>query len=291
MRVFLYTSFALIAFAFNSILCRLALRGEEVDAVGFTSIRLLSGAITLLLLNWIVNGRPKLAIRKNADSGIYLLAYAFFFSLAYLELTAGIGALILFGSVQVSMLVIAVRRGERPGPTEWLGIVIAFGGLVYLVYPDVASPKLLGAVFMAGAGVAWGLYTLRAKGSKRKKAKREEDDPLVDTTSSFLVAFPFMSLALIESYGDLQVSSYGAVLAVLSGSLTSGIGYVLWYSAVKHHSPSRAAVLQLPVPLLTAVLGILLLGETATVRLFFASVLILGGIALTIFGRSAEARA
>lgn len=291
MKVFLYTILALVAFALNSILCRLALRGEEADAVGFTGIRLLSGALTLLILNWIVNGRPKLAIGKNFDSGLYLFAYAFFFSLAYLELTAGIGALILFGSVQVSILAIAVWRGERPRPLEWFGIAVAFGGLIYLVVPDAAAPKVFGSVFMAASGIAWGLYTLRAKGRKRKGAKRDEDDPLVDTTSNFLVALLTITVALLELYGDLQVSAYGALLAMLSGSLTSGIGYVLWYSAVKHHSPSRAAVLQLSVPILAAALGILLLGENATLRLFVASMLILGGIALTIFGRSAQARA
>jgi drug/metabolite transporter (DMT)-like permease len=304
LKVFLYTTFALIAFAFNSILCRLALRGEEADATGFTLVRLVSGAVALVLI-WLICGGPHVSkgvtadvdsyalsnVRASAIAGLlhfgswpsafFLFAYAVCFSFAYLGLTAGTGALILFGSVQMTMIAAAIFKGERPSLLEWTGLAVAAGGLVYLVLPGLASPPLLSSLLMAGAGAAWGSYTLRGRGSS---------DPLADTTGNFVRALPFAAIIGVIFLANIHLSTRGIILAVLSGAVTSGVGYTIWYATLKFHTSTRAAVLQLAVPVIAACLGIVLLGETADLRLGIAAALILGGIAVTIFGRNAEAR-
>lgn len=276
MRTFLYTSFALIAFAFNSILCRFALRGEEADVVGFTFVRLASGAVTLIVISYLFN-RGKGNIKRGSwSSAFFLFAYAICFSLAYLDLTAATGALILFGSVQLTMIAISLVRGERPSALEWLGLVVAVIGLIYLVFPGLASPPLISSMLMAAAGSSWGFYTLRGKGS---------GDPLRDTTGNFVRSVPMIAIVAVPFLSKIQLSYRGATLAVLSGAVASGIGYTVWYGALKHHTAMRAAVLQLAVPVLTAIIGIVFLAELASVDLFISAALILGGIALTIFGR------
>lgn len=276
MKIFLYTTFALVAFAFNSILCRLALRGEEADAVGFTVVRLVSGAVTLIVISYLVN-RNKRTVRSGSwASAFFLFAYAICFSFAYLGLTAAAGALILFGSVQMTMIGVAIIRGERPRMLEWLGLAAALGGLVYLVFPGLASPPLYASLLMAAAGAAWGAYTLRGKGSS---------DPLADTTGNFVHSVPMVLIAAIPYIYDLHLSARGVVLAVLSGAAASGIGYTVWYAALKHHSATRAAVLQLAVPVIAAAGGVVMLNEAATLRLAIAAALILGGIGLVIAGR------
>ncbi|MFN0139579.1 MAG: DMT family transporter [Pyrinomonadaceae bacterium] len=295
MRIFLYTLFALVAFAFNSILCRLALRGDEADAAGFTFLRLVSGAGALLAIVYLANrvggGSAGALIPMHRDaarhagswqSASFLFLYAVCFSFAYLGLTAGTGALVLFGSVQLTMIAVAVVRGERPSVLEWLGLSIAIGGLVYLVFPGLQSPPLLSSALMAAAGAAWGFYTLRGKGS---------GDPLRDTTGNFVRSIPMAAVVALIFLPNINLSTRGVVLAIISGAVTSGVGYTIWYAALKHHTAVRASVLQLAVPLLTAVLGVVLLAEVFTARLWIAALLILGGIALTIFGRSAKARA
>jgi drug/metabolite transporter (DMT)-like permease len=285
-RVIFLTAFALLAFAFNSILCRLALRGGEADAAGFTMVRLAAGAITLLGITLITRiarrGNSQVSVLRagfrNGSwlSALWLAAYAVCFSLAYLGLTAGTGALILFGSVQLTMVILAIIRGERPPLLEWLGIVVAVGGLVYLVLPGLAAPPLNSSLLMAAAGASWGFYTLRGKKSS---------DPLADTTGNFvrtLVVVPILALAF---WSELHLTSQGAFLAIFSGSVTSGIGYAIWYAALKHHTATRAAVLQLAVPVIAAVIGIFFLAETASLRLDIAGALVLGGIACTIFGK------
>lgn len=302
MRVFLYTSFALIAFAFNSILCRLALRGDEADAAGFTGVRLASGAAALIVISYLADkggnlsgseGVPHVEDRQRKStlptgrvsalnpggswpSAFFLFAYAVCFSFAYLGLTAGTGALILFGSVQMTMIGVTIILGERPTALEWLGLVVALAGLVYLVFPGLASPPLVSSLLMAAAGMAWAGYTLRGKGSS---------DPLADTTGNFVRALPFAAVIAIVYLPNLQLSTRGIVLAVLSGAVTSGIGYAIWYAALKYHTPTRAAVLQLAVPVIAAVLGILMLGEIATMRLGIAAALILGGIGATVLSK------
>lgn len=270
-----YTAFALLAFAFNSILCRMALRTGEADAAGFTVVRLVSGAITLIVISYFFSDSKSLK-RGNWVSAFFLFAYAIAFSFAYIGLTAAAGALILFSSVQFTMIAVALFRGERPNGLEWLGLVIALGGLVYLMFPGLASPPLIASLLMAGAGIAWGFYTLRGKGSS---------DPLADTTGNFIRSVPMIAVAMIPFFSQVQLSTRGIVLAILSGAVASGIGYTVWYAALRHHSATRAAVLQLSVPVIAAFGGVLLLSEVMSTRLLIAAALILGGIALAILGR------
>lgn len=274
-RTILYTTFALVAFAFNSILCRLALRADEADASSFTSIRLVSGAVMLILLSYFFSKKSQIK-SGSWPSAFFLFAYAVCFSFAYMSLTAGTGALILFGSVQVTMIAAALARGERPGMLEWLGLATALGGLVYLVLPGLTAPPLVSSALMAAAGVAWGGYTLRGRGS---------GDPLGDTTGNFIRSVPMGIIISVIFIPAFHLSNRGIVLAILSGAVTSGIGYTVWYAALKHHTATRAAVLQLSVPVLTAVIGVVFLAELFTDRLGIAGALILGGIGMTIWGR------
>lgn len=275
-KTLLYTTFALVAFALNSVLCRLALRGGEIDAASFTSVRVISGAAVLAALSYFFS--KKSPARKGSwVSAFYLFAYAACFSFAYLKLSAGMGALILFGAVQVSMIGVALIRGEKPGALEWLGMIVALGGLVYLVFPGLSAPPMISAALMAAAGIAWGAYTLRGRGSS---------DPLADTAGNFLRAVPMAAIVYIAFIPALQVSNRGITLAVISGAVTSGIGYSVWYAVLKEHPATRAAVLQLSVPLLTAVIGVSFMSEVMSARLMISAGLIIGGIALVIKGRS-----
>lgn len=293
MKIVLFTSLALFAFAFNSILCRLALAGGEADAAGFTAVRLVSGAAALLLLATIFSSTrvskvdtldaaplPSLLGRMlrsgSWQSAFFLFVYAIFFSFAYLGLTASAGALILFGSVQITMIAFAVAKGERPSLFEWIGLLVAVGGLIYLVLPGLGSPPLVSSLLMAAAGAAWGGYTLKGKGA---------GDPLGNTTGNFLRSLPFAVLMLPIFLGEMRITRFGLLLGVLSGALASGVGYAVWYAALTGLTSTRAAVLQLSVPLIAALLAVLLLDEMLTLRLIFAALLILGGIAITIAGR------
>lgn len=275
MRPIFLTSFALFAFAFNSILCRAALGSAEADASGFTAVRLVSGAIVLAAI-FFLTGKTKCPVKTgNWASSLFLFIYAICFSFAYLGLTTGAGALILFGCVQMTMIGSAIVKGELPGGLEWLGLVIAVGGLVYLVFPGLSAPPLVGSLLMGVSGIAWGFYSLRGKKS---------DDALADTAGNFVRSVPFALIAAIPFLSQLRLSSRGIVMAVLSGAVASGLGYTAWYAALKYHSSTRAAVLQLAVPLIAALGGVLFLSESADLRLGIASVLILGGIAVTIIG-------
>ena len=278
MRAVIFTTFALVAFAFNSILCRMALRGGEADAAGFTLVRIAAGAITLIVISYFAGSGKGSQIweRGNWISAFFLFAYAVCFSFAYLGLTAGTGALILFGSVQLTMILVSLIRGERPKSLEWVGLVLAAGGLVYLVFPGLSSPPLTSSLLMSCAGAAWGGYTLRGRGSSA---------PLADTTGNFALALPMAIIVAVVYWSGVHLSKEGILLAVLSGAVASGIGYTVWYAALKFHSATSAAVLQLAVPALTALGGILFLKETATTSLYVAAGLILGGILLTIFAR------
>jgi drug/metabolite transporter (DMT)-like permease len=275
-KIVVYTAFALVAFAFNSILCRLALGREAIDAASFTAVRLVSGALTLLAISWVFNRRA--SSRENGSwlSAFWLFAYAICFSLAYLNLTVATGALLLFGAVQLTMIGAALFRGERPKPLEWLGLVLAFGGLVYLVFPGLSAPPPVSSLLMLIAGIAWGFYTLRGKGSL---------NPLADTTGNFIRTVPMTLLATIPFFSQIQASGQGILLAILSGAIASGIGYSVWYAALKHHTATRAAALQLSVPAIAAAGGVIMLAENLSLRLVLASGLILGGIGLVILGR------
>jgi drug/metabolite transporter (DMT)-like permease len=281
MKTFFLTTFALIAFALNSILCRMALRGGEADATGFTLVRLVSGAAMLVVISYFV-GSTRVDELKNAVkrgnwfSAFFLFAYAICFSFAYLGLSAGTGALILFGSVQLTMILYTLFGGERPTALEWIGLIAAVCGLLYLVWPGLASPPAYSSALMAAAGAAWGFYTLRGKGSSA---------PLDDTTGNFIRSVPMIVLIAVPFASQVRLSASGFLLAILSGAVASGIGYTAWYAALKHLTSTRAAVLQLSVPVITAALGIAILFETASMRLFIAGALVLGGILLVIFGR------
>jgi drug/metabolite transporter (DMT)-like permease len=254
----------------------MALRGGEADAAGFTLVRLISGAATLVIISYFVGKEKGFSGRGNWFSAFFLFAYAICFSFAYLGLTAGTGALILFGSVQLTMIAVAISRGERPHLLEWMGLLTAVGGLFYLVFPGLAAPPFWSSVLMAAAGAAWGFYTLRGRGNSA---------PLADTTGNFIRAVPMIALAATPFISKINLSTNGIALAALSGSVASGVGYTVWYAALKHHTATRAAVVQLSVPLIAAAGGIFFLAESATTRLAIAGALILGGIALTIFGR------
>lgn len=276
MKVFFYTLFALTCFAFNSILCRLALGGENIDAVGFTLIRLVSGAATLFLLTQFFSKKDSENQKGNWLSAFFLFAYAICFSFAYINLTTGTGALILFSSVQFTMISVGLIRGERPGAVEWVGLALALGGLVYLVAPGLAAPNPPYSALMCAAGIAWGFYTLRGRGSA---------DPLADTAGNFLRSVPMIAIAAIPFLFQFEVSTKGIVFAALSGAVASGIGYSVWYAALKHHTATRAAILQLSVPVIAAVGGVSLLSEALSLRLVLASALILSGIALAVLGK------
>ncbi|MDQ0022613.1 drug/metabolite transporter (DMT)-like permease [Variovorax paradoxus] len=274
------TAAAMVAFAANSLLCRLALQHQGIDPASFGSIRLVSGALTLALVVRF-RARPPSPARVDWLAAAMLFAYVAFFSFAYLSLPAGTGALILFGAVQLTMLGAGLGSGERFGPVAWLGFVLAAGGLVYLVLPGVAAPPLLGAVLMAVAGVAWGVYSLRGRGVA---------DPLAATARNFLRAVP-MALALSLIFvARAHADATGIALAVASGAVTSGLGYVIWYAALARLSAMQAATVQLSVPLLAAIGGVLLLSEAITPRLAAASVAILGGIAIVLSQKSHNAR-
>jgi drug/metabolite transporter (DMT)-like permease len=273
----LLTIFAMIAFASNSLLNRLALGRHTIDAISYTTIRLISGAIMLSLIasTQRKSGQPLLG--GSWLSALFLFLYALTFSFAYLSLSAGTGALILFGSVQLTMIIVALRNGERPQLLEWIGLCMAFGGLIYLVLPGLSAPPLLGSILMLIAGIAWGIYTLRGRGSQ---------NPLADSTGNFVYAVPMILLIRLISVNTVQLSNTGILFAMLSGALASGVGYVIWYSALRGLTTARAAIIQLSVPVLAAWGGVLLLSEHISARLLFAGILILGGIALTVLTRN-----
>lgn len=286
-RLAVLTALALIAFAGNSLLCRAALAVPGFDAGLFTGVRLVSGAIALGLIV-----RPRQRIHSGAGSwaaGAALFVYAAGFSWAYLRLAAGTGALLLFGAVQATMNLAAWASGERPGPRARAGLALAFVGLGILVAPGLAAPPLGAALLMLGAGVAWGIYSLRGRGSR---------DPLGETTTNFLRAAVlavgmFSLMSLIEGTIETTAIDRGRLLplayAAISGALASGVGYAIWYTALRGLTATRAALVQLAVPPLAAIGGIALLGEAPTLRLIGATLLILGGIALGVIGRRTAA--
>jgi drug/metabolite transporter (DMT)-like permease len=263
----------MVAFAANSVLCRLALGHATIDAASFTTIRLLAGAVTLLALAATLRRGQAITARGSWRAAGALFGYAIAFSFAYLSLSAGTGALILFGAVQLTMILSALWVGERPGALQWLGFVCAVAGLVYLVAPGVTAPSPLGAFLMAFAGACWGIYSLLGRGST---------DPMLDTTANFMRATPLAIIASAIAYAHTQISGTGLLLAFASGALSSGVGYVIWYAALRGLTATRAAIVQLVVPLLAAVGGVIFLGEVFTTRLAIASVLILGGVAIAI---------
>jgi drug/metabolite transporter (DMT)-like permease len=281
MKTPLWTGCALVAFAANSVLCRLALGRAAIDAASFSTIRLAAGACMLIFITLAVNKKSPAWHRGNAITALLLFLYAAAFSFAYNGLGTGAGALILFGSVQATMIIFAVGSGERPHGLEWSGLALALAGLVYLVFPGLSAPPLVSSAFMAVAGISWGLYSLRGRGATR---------PLEETTKNFVLALPLALAVNLLMRGDAYVSRTGVVLASLSGALASGVGYVVWYAALRGLTATRAATVQLAVPVLAAAGGVLLLSERISLRLLLAGVVILGGVGVALLGRSRPAR-
>jgi len=270
------TSLALLAFAGNSLLCRMALGGELIGPAGFTAVRLGSGAATLWVLVALRSGRLSRPAGHWASAAA-LFVYAAAFSLAYVTLPTGTGALILFGAVQLTMILSGLRAGERPRPAEWSGLALALAGLVVLVRPGLAAPPAAGSALMATAGVAWGVYSLRGRASDR---------PLLETAGNFVRTVPAALLMVVVAGEAGGWSPAGVALAVASGALASGAGYAIWYAALPALTATRAALVQLLVPVLAAAGGIALLSEALPLRLPIAAAMVLGGVALAISARA-----
>lgn len=271
------TALAMVAFAGNSVLCRMALGAGVIDAASFATVRIASGGLVLaLLLTW----RRRKPARADWRTVAGLFAYVAFFSFAYMTLTTGTGALILFGAVQLTMFGVALRAGDRFSGASWAGLILAFGGLVYLVSPGLTAPDPLGATLMAIAGIAWGAYSLLGRGTA---------DPLAATASNFIFCIPLVALVSLVFLQDLHLTTQGVLLAILSGGVTSGIGYAIWYEALKGLSAMQAATVQLSVPAIAAIGGVWLLAESVTLRLVLASLATLGGVWIVLMQRARTA--
>jgi drug/metabolite transporter (DMT)-like permease len=278
LRTLTLTGVAMLALAANPLLCRMALGAGHIDAASFTSIRVIAGAITLkLLMAWTRRSGERRPVDWRAV--VTLFGYMIFFSFAYLSISVGTGALILFGAVLLTMFAIALKSGERFSRLSWAGLVIAVCGLVYLVSPGVTAPEPVGAILMAIAGIAWGLYSLLGRG---------EVDPLGTTADNFLYAVPLALAVNLVFWNDAHTSWHGVAMAVLSGAIASGLGYALWYAVLAGMPATRAATAQLSVPVIAALGGVALLSEPVTLRLVISSVATLGGIALVLLQRQSN---
>jgi drug/metabolite transporter (DMT)-like permease len=266
---------SLLAFAANSVLCRLALAPGLIDPVSFTTLRIASGAVVLLGV-LVLRGAFNVPDFRPASS-FALFLYAIAFSVAYVTLPAASGALLLFGSVQITMIGAGLIKGERPSTQTWLGILLAVGGLVWLLAPGVQAVPLLPAGAMMLSGMAWACYSLL--GARR-------GDPVLATAWNFVGAVPFACAASLMARSQFHVTAEGALWAVISGGLTSGLGYVVWYRVLPALPTTTAAALQVSVPVLAALAGVLLLGEPLAPRLVLAGVVVLGGIALVVRARA-----
>lgn len=273
-RIFALTCLAMLAFAANSLLTRAALLGTAIDAASFASIRIVSGALALLFIV-ALRSRAKVGVQGSWLSALALFAYAFCFSFAYVGLATGTGALLLFGAVQMTMIGWGLWKGERFTSGQWAGLLLALGGLVALLMPGLTAPPLSYAALMLAAGVAWGVYSIRGKGA---------ENPLAVTAGNFIRAVAPSLLLCAALLSHASIDAAGAGYAVGSGALTSGMGYVIWYAALRGLSATVGATVQLSVPVIAALGGIALLGEPLTLRLALASLVILGGIALVITG-------
>ena len=273
----------MLAFAANSVLCRAALGEGTIDAASFSSVRMLSGALALAA---ILRLRRAPRSKSGASAGSWraagwLCLYALPFSFAYEHLSTGTGALLLFGAVQLTMICAGLLAGERPLPLHWLGLALAVAGLVYLVLPGVSAPSLGGSALMATAGFAWGLYSLRGRGAS---------EPLRETAGNFLRSVPLVLAVSLLRQDALHLSPGGLALAATSGALASGVGYSIWYAALPGLSASLAATVQLAVPVIAALGGVVFMGERIRMRLVLSSAAILGGVGLALWCNARAAR-
>ena len=281
LRTLTLTGVAMLALAANPLLCRMALGAGHIDAASFTSIRVVAGAAMLwLLMAWTRRRGERRPVDWRAV--VTLFGYMIFFSFAYLSISVGTGALILFGAVLLTMFAVALKSGERFRPLSWAGLVLAIFGLVYLVSPGVTAPEPVGATLMAVAGVAWGLYSLLGRG---------EVDPLGTTADNFLYAVPLAVAVNLVFWNDAHTSWHGVGLAALSGAIASGLGYALWYAVLAGMPATRAATAQLSVPVIAALGGVVLLAEPLTFRLVVSSIATLGGIAIVLMQRGVSNKA
>jgi drug/metabolite transporter (DMT)-like permease len=280
-RTVLLTAVAMIAFAANSLLCRMALGQDTMDAATFISVRVTAGALTLALI-MLLRGNRQVTAAADWRSAAMLCTYMVFFAFAYLSLSAGTGALILFGAVQLTMFSVALRSGEPFSRISWVGLALAITGLVYLVSPGLTAPDPLGAALMAVAGVAWGVYSLLGRGAR---------DPLAATAGAFIFSMPAVLAVSLASYAasGAHVTAEGLALAIASGAVASGCGYVVWYAALPGLGATRAATVQLSVPAIAALGGVVFLAEDVTLRLLLASAATLGGIAIVLTQRAKKA--
>lgn len=276
-RLILLTTLAMLAFASNSLLCRVALSMTQIDAASFTSLRLVSGAVMLALLFFGQRGGQGLA--GSWRSALALFAYAAGFSFAYVELATGIGALLLFGAVQVSMIGFGLFKGERMSAVQVIGLMVAVIGLVGLLSPGVSAPPVLPAGLMVLAGVAWAVYSLRG---------RSAGDPVANTAGNFIRSLVFAVPLSLVCISHFQIDLYGALLAIASGAIASALGYILWYAVLPMFSATRAAILQFSAPALAAMGGVLLLDEALSLRLVLGFVAIMGGVAAYILSKDAR---
>ena len=275
-RTLLFTALAMMAFAANSVLCRMALGAELIDAASFATVRVIAGALmltALMLPRWQQGSRAPIEWRMP----LMLFAYMAFFSFAYITLSTGTGALILFAAVQLTMFGMALRSGEHFSPVSWLGLVIAFAGLIYLVSPGLTAPDPMGAALMAVAGIAWGAYSLLG---------RNAADPLATTANNFIFCVPLVVVVSLIFRNDFHATLEGVLLASASGGIASGIGYAIWYQALRGLSATRAATVQLSVPAIAALGGVLFMAEDVTTRLLIATLATLGGVWLVLAQRA-----
>lgn len=270
-QIVLLTALAMIAFAANSLLCRMALLHTRIDPASFTLIRILSGALVLALIVRVKG--EKLAAAGSWYSALALFAYAAGFSFAYVSLSAATGALLLFGAVQTTMICFGLWRGERLRGRQLAGLMLAVAGLFGLLLPGLSAPPLLAAILMLGAGIGWGIYSLRAKGAA---------NPIRTTAGNFMRAVPFAAGLSIAMLSRLSPDGAGMVYAIASGGLASAMGYAIWYTALRGLNSTIAATVQLSVPVIASLGGVAFLGEAITLRLLIASTAILGGIALIV---------
>lgn len=270
-RTIALTALAMLAFAGNSLLCRVALRDTSIDPASFTTIRLASGALAL----WLIAraSRSGNSGKGNWRSAFALFIYAAGFSFAYVSLPAATGALLLFGAVQATMIGWGLWKGERLRGLQLAGLVLALGGLVGLLLPGLTAPPLVGSTLMLGAGIAWGVYSLRGKGA---------GDPTRVTAGNFLRTVPITLALSAFAYAGASLDIVGFLYAVASGAVASGIGYAIWYTALPGLKATTAATVQLSVPVIAALGGVVFLGETVTLRLILAAMAIIGGIGLVI---------
>ncbi|MEL6495672.1 MAG: DMT family transporter [Cyanobacteria bacterium J06623_7] len=275
MKTIVLTCLALTAFAGNSVLCRLALGEARIDAASFTIVRLLSGIIVLCLISAIARTPPRIT-QHNWISALALFVYALAFSYAYISLDTVTGALLLFGTVQITMVAASLIAGNKLHFFAWMGTVIAFSGFVYLIKPNLTTPSATGFILMTIAGIAWGIYTLRGRGAQQ---------PIGDSTANFFGTLPLIAVLLMINLQNVNLTQSGIILALISGAIASGCGYAVWYMAVRRLSSLQASVVQLLVPIIAAVGGVIFTDETISQTLIVAALVILGGIMLVLLGQ------